>query len=147
MAEICFVFRDTPHSIFGKTKTPLQPNALAIRLQPNERIDLEIMTKQPGPGGMRLRRSVLDTSSINDSGETQHMPGAYERLLMDVVRGDQTLFMRGDEVEAAWSWVDPIIDSWAASEIKPEDYDSASDGPVAAFNLIAEQGHRWRIIQ
>ena len=66
---------------------------------------------------------------------------------MDVVRGDQTLFMRGDEVEAAWSWVDPIIESWATSELKPDDYDIASEGPTSAFNLIAEHGHRWRTIQ
>ena len=147
MAEICIVFRSAPHCIFGELDTPIHPNALAIRLQPDERIDFEIMTKQPGPGGMRLRRSVLDTSSEGLTDKSARMPDAYERLLMDVVRGNQTLFMRGDEVEEAWAWVDPIIDAWETSGVEPESYDIASEGPIGAFNLIAQSGHRWRSIQ
>ncbi len=149
MTEISFVFRQTPHSIFEELETPIKPNALVIRLQPNEGIDLEIMTKDPGPGGLRLRQSSLDTSieSVSEQGQSFRMPDAYERLLLDVVRGNQTLFMRGDEVEAAWSWVDPIIQAWQTSGEHPEQYDNASQGPSGAMELMAENGHRWRKIQ
>jgi glucose-6-phosphate 1-dehydrogenase len=74
------------------------------------------------------------------------MPDAYERLLMDVVRGDQTLFMRGDEVEAAWEWIDPIMDGWEKSGTKPETYDSNSEGPTASVEMMARSGRRWRKI-
>ncbi len=149
MTEITFVFRETPHSIFEELETPIKPNALVIRLQPNEGIDLEIMTKDPGPGGLRLRQSSLDMSieNIDDQDTSFRMPDAYERLLLDVVRGNQTLFMRGDEVEAAWRWVDPIIESWQASGESPEQYDNASQGPDGAMELMAENGRRWRRIQ
>ncbi|MGH1539331.1 MAG: glucose-6-phosphate dehydrogenase [Arenicella sp.] len=150
MTEITFVFRETPHSIFGELDTPIKPNALVIRLQPNEGIDLEIMTKDPGPGGLRLRQSSLDTSNESGkepAGQSFRMPDAYERLLLDVVRGNQTLFMRGDEVEAAWHWVDPIITAWQASGESPEQYDNASQGPPGAVDLMAASGRRWRRIQ
>lgn len=75
------------------------------------------------------------------------MPDAYERLLMDVVRGDQTLFMRGDEVEAAWQWIDPIIDAWQASGSKPEGYEPNSSGPISAIEMMARDGRRWREIE
>ena len=147
MAEISFAFRHAPHSIFGGLDTPIKPNAMVIRLQPDEGIDLEIMTKEPGPGGMRLRQSSLDTTFDRKAKTSFRMPGAYERLLLDVVRGDQTLFMRGDEVEAAWQWVDPIIEGWKAWGEQPEGYDIGSQGPAGAFELIAPGGHRWRTIE
>ena len=148
MTEITFVFRETPHSIFEDLETPIKPNALVIRLQPNEGIDLEIMTKDPGPGGLRFRQSSLDMAIESSIGESEfRMPDAYERLLLDVVRGNQTLFMRGDEVEAAWAWVDPIIQAWGASGQKPETYDTASQGPAGAMELMAADNRRWRRIQ
>ena len=147
MTEITFVFRETPHSIFGTLDTSIKPNALVIRLQPNEGIDLEIMTKDPGPGGLRLRQSSLDMSIAGSEEGSFRMPDAYERLLLDVVRGDQTLFMRGDEVEAAWKWIDPIIHAWQSSGESPELYDSGSQGPAAAMELMAESSRRWRKIQ
>ncbi len=151
MAEISFEFRHAPHSIFTGLDTPIKPNAMVIRLQPDERIDLEVMTKEPGPGGMRLRQSILDATfgggSNSQTDQGFRMPDAYERLLLDVVRGDQTLFMRGDEVEAAWCWVDSIIEGWALSGEVPETYEIASQGPAGAFELIAKTEHRWRTIQ
>ena len=148
MTEITFVFRETPHSIFEDLETPIKPNALVIRLQPNEGIDLEIMTKDPGPGGLRFRQSSLDMAIESSIDESEfRMPDAYERLLLDVVRGNQTLFMRGDEVEAAWAWVDPIIQAWGASGQKPETYDTASQGPAGAMELMAADNRRWRRIQ
>lgn len=145
LAEIVIVFKKAPHSIFTEVDTPIKPNELIIRLQPDEGIDLSIMTKEPGPGGFRLRSSSLDTTQEEDH-EEKHMPDAYERLLLDVVRGNQTLFMRGDEVEAAWQWIDPIINAWRASSEMPEPYDPYSEGPTSAVELIARDLKRWRVI-
>lgn len=146
MMEIAFVFRETPHSIFNELAPSIQPNYLVIRLQPNEGIDIEITTKEPGHGGMRLRNTVLETA--NSSGVGRSSPqDAYQRLLLDVVRGDQTLFMRGDEVEAAWAWIDPIIAAWKAHEQPLEAYPAMSDGPTSAERLMEESGRAWRKIQ
>ena len=92
---------------------PSRRTAWCIRLQPDEGVKLWLMIKDPGPGGMRLRHVPLDMSFAEAFGVRK--PDAYERLLMDVVRGNQTLFMRRDEVEAAWRWIDPILAAWAAS--------------------------------
>jgi len=101
--------------------------------------------KDPGPGGMRLANTNLDMSFADRlSVSGMRMPDAYERLLMDVIRGDQTLFMRGDEVEAAWTWVDPIIQRSRA--IKPSLYDAASSGPEDSLMLMHRDGRRWREI-
>ncbi len=83
------------------------PNQLVIRLQPDEGVKQWIMIKDPGPGGMRLRQVPLDMS-FAQSFDVRN-PDAYERLIMDVIRGNQTLFMRRDEVKAAWAWIDPIL--------------------------------------
>jgi glucose-6-phosphate 1-dehydrogenase len=146
MMEIAFIFKPTPHSIFGDLATPIHPNQLIIRLQPTEGIDFEIMTKEPGHGGMRLRPTVLNTSQIvNDN--NNHKQDAYQRLLLDVVRGDQTLFMRSDEVEAAWKWIDPIIAAWEQSGIPPETYDAGTEGPAGAIELMAKGRRRWRRVE
>lgn len=142
--EIAVVFKKPPHSVFGDLTTPITSNVLSIRLQPDEGLQMELMTKDPGPGGFRLHSTPLDVTFAEKLGEDFRMPDAYERLLMDVVRGDQTLFMRGDEVEAAWQWIDPIMESWEASGTKPETYDSGSEGPTAAVEMMAVSGRRWR---
>lgn len=146
MMEIAFIFKQTPHSIFGELATPIQPNQLIMRLQPTEGIYIELMTKEPGHGGMRLRSSLLDTSKESDS-VNKHKQDAYQRLLLDVVRGDQTLFMRSDEVEAAWKWVDPIIAAWEQSGSEPETYDTGSQGPAGSIELMARGKRRWRRIE
>jgi len=142
--EIAIVFKKPPHLVFGELSTPITQNVLSIRLQPDEGLQLELMTKDPGPGGFRLHSTPLDVTFAEKLDENFRMPDAYERLLMDVVRGDQTLFMRGDEVEAAWAWIDPIMESWQASGSKPETYDSHSEGPTAAVEMMAISGRRWR---
>lgn len=147
MTEITIVFKEPVHSVFGNTATPLAPNTLVIRLQPDEGLRLSIMTKEPGPGGFRLRPIALDMTFEEELGKDWHIPEAYERLLMDVVRGNQTLFMRGDEVEAAWRWIDPIIQAWQASGASPEAYDVGSDGPVGAVEMMARDRRRWREIK
>ena len=143
-SEIAVTFKEPPHSIFDEAEG-WRPNVLVIRLQPNEGMDLEVMIKEPGPGGMRLKRVPLDMSFAEALGEDgTDMPDAYERLIMDVIRGNQTLFMRGDEVEAAWAWVDPIIHGWEERETRPEPYDPGSSGPEAALMLMHRDGRRWR---
>jgi len=145
LSEIAVVFRDPPHSIFPKVED-LRGNALIIRLQPNEGITLRMTIKDPGPGGMRLTEVPLDMTFADALGGDGGMPEAYERLIMDVIRGDQTLFMRGDEVEAAWAWTDPIIQAWADSGNKPQQYDPGSAGPIDAYKLTGSDGHLWREI-
>ncbi|MEM6441290.1 MAG: glucose-6-phosphate dehydrogenase [Pseudomonadota bacterium] len=146
LSEIVVQFREAPHAIFPAAAGPQRPDALRIRLQPDEGIRLEMTIKDPGPGGMRLAPASLDMT-FADRLEAQGlgMPDAYERLMMDVIRGDQTLFMRGDEVEAAWAWVDPILAAWEDME-PPEPYDVGSSGPEGALRLIHADGRRWREI-
>ena len=102
--------------------------------------------KEAGPGGLRLAEVNLDMT-FADLHEGHAAPqDAYERLIMNVIRGDQMLFMRGDEVEAAWAWADPIIDGWEDAGLAPAPYDSGSSGPDDALMLLHRDGRRWREI-
>ena len=141
VSEIVVHFRTVPHSIFPGTAGPLEPNRLVLRLQPDEGVKLWLMIKYPGPGGLRLRHVPLDMSFAEAFGVRQ--PDAYERLLMDVVRGNPMLFMRRDEVEAAWQWIDPIIEAWENSGEAPRPYPAGSWGPSAAVSLIERDGRTW----
>ena len=143
-SEITVVFKDTPHSIFGE-EAGRHRNVLSIRLQPNEGITLGVTIKEPGPGGMRLIDVPLDMTFAETlkADEVEHVD-AYERLIMDVIRGNQTLFMRGDEVEAAWAWTDPIIEGWEARNDVPKPYDFGSTGPIAAHEMLRREGREWR---
>ncbi len=141
VSEIVVQYRALPFSIFPPVVAELQPNRLVIRLQPEEGMRLEMMTKEPGPGGMRLRLTGLDISFEKTFG--LRYPDAYERLLMDTVRGNATLFMRRDEVEAAWAWVEPILEAWAARPDNPRPYPAGSWGPTAAIALIERDGRTW----
>ncbi|MBT9245101.1 glucose-6-phosphate dehydrogenase [Gemmobacter fulvus] len=146
-SEIAIIFKEPPHSIFDDAKG-WHENVLVIRLQPNEGMNLSVMIKEPGPGGMRLTQVPLDMSFAEALGEDgADIPDAYERLIMDVIRGNQTLFMRGDEVEAAWAWTDPIIEGWEARDDKPRGYDAGSSGPEDALMLMHRDGRRWREIR
>ena len=146
-SEIAVVFKETPHSIFGE-EAGRHRNILSIRLQPNEGMELGVTIKEPGPGGMRLVDVPLDMTFSEALGpDAEDVPDAYERLIMDVIRGDQTLFMRGDEVEAAWAWTDPIIAGWEARGDVPQQYDSGSSGPEDALMLMHRDGRKWREIK
>ena len=142
VSEIVVQFRPIPHSIFGEEAGAISSNRLVIRLQPDEGVRMQVMIKDPGPGGMRLRQVPLDMSFAKAF--KVRNPDAYERLIMDVIRGNQTLFMRGDEVEAAWAWTDPIIQGWEARNDVPKPYDSGSDGPTDAFELMRRDQRQWR---
>ena len=118
-----------------------EPNRLVIQLQPDEGMRLHMTAKEPGPGGIRLQPVSLD---LNYTETFQRpSPDAYERLLMDVVRGNPTLFMRRDEVEAAWAWVEPILIGWQQSERGPRRYPAGTNGPTAATTLIERDGRTW----
>ncbi|WP_347267600.1 glucose-6-phosphate dehydrogenase [Paracoccus sp. (in: a-proteobacteria)] len=146
-SEIVVTFKEPPHSIFDDGGSQ-RANQLVIKLQPNEGMDLTVMIKEPGPGGMRLVQVPLDMSFADALGaEGTDMPDAYERLIMDVIRGNQTLFMRGDEVEAAWAWTDPIIAAWEHGTKRPEPYDPGSSGPEEALRLLHRDNRRWREIR
>jgi glucose-6-phosphate 1-dehydrogenase len=146
-SEIAIAFREPPHAIFDQQEG-WKENVLSIRLQPNEGINLRVMIKEPGPGGMRLTDVPLDMSFATALGANgADIPDAYERLIMDVIRGNQTLFMRGDEVEAAWAWTDPAIAAWQAAGDRPRPYDPGSSGPEDALMLMHRDGRRWRDIR
>jgi glucose-6-phosphate 1-dehydrogenase len=146
-SEITVVFKPLGHTIFDGDERAHR-NILSIRLQPNEGIDLTVTIKEPGPGGMRLVDVPLDMTFADALGEeAREAPDAYERLIMDVIRGNQTLFMRGDEVEAAWEWVDPIIAGWERRNDVPKLYDPGSSGPNDALVLLQRDGRRWRDIR
>ncbi|MDF3035370.1 MAG: zwf2 [Paucimonas sp.] len=140
LAEIVVRFKPLPHSIFAQSASS-QPNCLVIRLQPDEGLQLNLMAKIPGDG-MRLKPVELEL----DFRETFKMPRmeAYERLLLDVLRGQLTLFMRSDELEAAWEWVEPILKYWEEEEVEPMPYTSGTWGPAAASALIGRDGLQWR---
>jgi glucose-6-phosphate 1-dehydrogenase len=145
-SEIVVVFKDAPHSIFGP-EAGTHRNVLTIRLQPNEGITMRVTIKEPGPGGMRLVDVPLDMSFAEALGpDAEDVPDAYERLIMDVIRGNQTLFMRGDEVEAAWAWTDPIIEGWQKRGEVPKPYEPGTSGPEDALMLMHRDGRKWREI-
>lgn len=141
VSEIVVAFEPIPHSIFGEDAGGVVANRLVIRLQPDEGVKLWIMIKDPGPGGMRLKHVPLDMSFAQAFGGRN--PDAYERLLMDVVRGNPTLFMRRDEVDAAWRWVDPILAAWRGKGDAPKPYTSGTWGPSASVALIERDGRTW----
>ncbi len=139
-SEIIITFKDRPHDIFSNSRDGTilgQPNRLIIRLQPSEGLRLQMTSKQPGPGGMRLFPSDLNLSF--DETFEERLPDAYERLLMDTARGNQTLFMRVDEVLAAWEFIDPILA--LAKAQTPESYKPGSMGPTG--DLLQADGRSW----
>ncbi len=140
-SEIVIYFNHVPHAIFPDQKSDPVSNKLVIRLQPDEYINFQMITKVPGPGGYRLKPVNLNLSLADEFEE--RFPDAYERLLMDVVRGNPTLFMRSDEVEAAWHWVESLMESWEASNLPLHHYPAGSQGPSEAHTLIARDGREW----
>ncbi|ATR85770.1 glucose-6-phosphate dehydrogenase [Pseudomonas defluvii] len=136
-SQIVIQFKPVPHQLFEGAQT----NQLLIQLQPDERISLQMMTKSPGKG-MRLEPVELNLNLAQVFGQTRRWE-AYERLLLDVLEGDSTLFMRRDEVEAAWAWIDPILNGWQEYFQAPRPYHAGTNGPDQAHSLLAHQGREW----
>ena len=139
--EIVVRFKAIPHSIFAATTLP---NELVISIQPKENIHLSVMAKVPGLGqdGIKLRSVPLDIS-MPDAFAGPKRRIAYERLLLDLIHGDQTLFVRRDEVEAQWQWIDAIRACWASEGLKPQSYTAGSNAPPSAIALIERDGRSW----
>ncbi|WP_380873355.1 glucose-6-phosphate 1-dehydrogenase [Sphingomonas sp. DBB INV C78] len=143
-SEIIIQFRPVPHSMFAERGGRLHANKLVIRLQPEEEISLMVMAKEPGLDreGVRLREVPLDLSLTTAfAGARRRI--AYERLLLDLIEGDPTLFVRRDEVEAQWEWVDAIRDGWTANGMTPKSYPAGTWGPSAAIALTERDGVSW----
>jgi glucose-6-phosphate 1-dehydrogenase len=142
--EIYIQFKEVPHSIFAARGATTKPNKLIIGLQPEETIRMMMMAKMPGLDrqGIRLREVPLDLGLANAFADRRRRI-AYERLLLDLIEGDPTLFVRRDEVEAQWEWIDRIRASWADAGIAPNSYTAGTWGPSAAIALTERDGVTW----
>jgi glucose-6-phosphate 1-dehydrogenase len=144
-SEVVIYFKRQPHNLFGDSFSQLPPNKLVIRLQPEEGVEVTVMNKVPGltsTGGMDLQKSKLDLSFSEEFAD-QRIADAYEKLLLEVMIGNQALFVRRDEVEQAWTWVDSIINAWNNSNEGPEHYQAGTWGPVSSIGLLAKEGRSW----
>jgi glucose-6-phosphate 1-dehydrogenase len=140
LSEIAITFEDVPHSIYERPDSVHALNRLVIQLQPDESITLSVLAKSPGEG-MRLKPVGLSLD-FSDAFKARQLD-AYERLLTDVVKGNLTLFMRRDELDAAWGWIDPIRQAWLQHDEAPKGYTAGSWGPAAASSLIGRDGFAW----
>jgi glucose-6-phosphate 1-dehydrogenase len=141
VTEIAITFKKPPHSLFNAPDGGISPNVLAVRVQPDEGIALRFTTKEPGNATI-LRDVAMDFRYGTSFGS--NTPEAYERLLLDAMRGDATLFTRRDEVEEQWSFIDPIFEVWRQQAVAPPLYSGGSWGPEQADDLLARDGRRWR---
>ena len=142
--EIFIQFKCVPHSMFASRGATTKANKLVISIQPEENIRLMVMAKTPGldRDGIRLREVPLDIDIPNAFADKRRRI-AYERLLLDLVEGDPTLFVRRDEVEAQWQWIDGVRAAWAEAGVTPQDYSAGSSGPRAANALTTKDGVDW----
>ncbi|QIQ20953.1 glucose-6-phosphate dehydrogenase [Zophobihabitans entericus] len=141
-SEVVVYFKRPALNLFESSYTELPQNKLTIRLQPDEGVDIEILNKVPGlENNHKLQTTKLDLS-FNEAFR-QHIADAYERLLLEVMRGNQVLFVHRDEIEAAWKWVDSIINAWASEHEAPKPYQAGTWGPVASVALITKDGRSW----
>ncbi|QHC36064.1 glucose-6-phosphate dehydrogenase [Komagataeibacter xylinus] len=138
-SEIVIQFKSAPCSIFANKP---EPNRLIIRIQPDEGVMLSVSTKDPTPtDSLALRQADINIEF--EKAFNIRYPDAYERLLLDVVRGDPILFIRRDEVAAAWRWIDPIEQGWRENKAPLEPYAAGTWGPEGACNLLSQSGHLW----
>ena len=142
MSEIVIQFKPAPHNIFADVGAALAPNTLLIKLQPDEKITLTLMHKRPGVNQTQLGEVGLNLSVGEAFGQGRRRI-AYERMLLDVLRDNSALFVRRDEVEASWKWIDGIIEGWRATGHQCKPYSAGSWGPTAAIALTERRGHSW----
>ena len=145
--EIVIQFKPVPHSIFDRDdRGEVQANRMIIELQPEEDISLTVMNKRPGLDQRMQLQPIQMSLSWGVDGKSVHPPRrriAYERLLLDAMAGDSTLFVRRDEAEQAWKWVDEVAEAWAESGLKPDEYVAGTWGPNSADMLMARTGRDW----
>ena len=145
VSEVVIYFKRQPHNLFGDSFKNLPPNKLVIRLQPDEGVEITVMNKVPGltsSGSMDLQKSKLNLS-FSEAFADERIPDAYEKLLLEVMLGNQALFVRRDEIEQAWKWVDSILEAWKNSNEPPEPYQAGTWGPVDSIGLLARENRSW----
>lgn len=143
LTEIVIHFKNMPHNIFKDSYDTLPANVLTIRMQPREGVEVQVLNKVPGLGEhMTLQETKLDLS-FSETFKDARIADAYERLLLEALLGDQSLFVRRDEVEGAWKWVDGIFEAWDATGNKPLPYPAGTWGPEASEHLLAKDGREW----
>jgi glucose-6-phosphate 1-dehydrogenase len=141
--EIVVYFKQLPHNIFKDSFHELPPNKLIIHLQPNEGVEIEMLNKIPGiDEHIKLQKTKLDLS-FSDTFKKSQIFSGYEKLILEAMRGNPTLFLSREEIEQAWTWVDSIQDAWHYYNDSPKPYSAGSWGPVAAVALIARDGRAW----
>lgn len=143
-SEIVIQFNEVPHAIFNDQMRSGTANRLVIKLHPEEGIRLYLLNKVPGLDDAEPLEVVALNLSLSDVFTNRRVPDAYERLLYDVIRANSTLFMRADQVEAAWQWVDGIAAGWKAGKQRPVPYMAGSWGPSESIALIARDGRNWQ---
>jgi glucose-6-phosphate 1-dehydrogenase len=144
-SEVVIYFKRQPHNLFSGSFATLPQNKLVIRLQPDEGVEITVMNKVPGltsTGSMDLQKSKLNLS-FSEEFESNRIADAYEKLLLEVMIGNQALFVRRDEIEQAWSWVDSIKSAWDASNEPPASYQAGTWGPVSSIALLAREDRSW----
>ena len=142
-SEIVVHFKEQPHNIFKDSYSDLPANKLTIRLQPDEGVELQMMNKIPGIATqMKIHENKLDLS-FSETYNNERVVDAYERLMLEIINGNQSLFVRRDEVEQAWTWADGIIEAWQETDEKPKPYAAGSWGPVSSISLIARDDRQW----
>ena len=141
--EIVVYFKQLPHNIFKDSFRDLPPNKLIIHLQPNEGVEIEMLNKIPGiDENIKLQKTKLDLS-FSDHFKKNSIFGGYEKLILEALRGNPTLFLSREEIEQAWAWIDSIQDAWAHNNATPRPYPAGSWGPVASVALLARDGRAW----
>ena len=143
LTEIAVHLKRTPQALFArKPDEEMDPNVIALRLQPNEGITVTFGAKRPG---FEMQTATVDMDFCYQSGFGVESPDAYEMLLLDVMQGDATLFIRGDEAEHQWRLITPIQEAWASSGLpKPASYEAGTEGSAESNELLSRNGHRWR---
>ncbi|MCX7083817.1 MAG: glucose-6-phosphate dehydrogenase [Methylococcales bacterium] len=141
--EIVVYFKQLPHNIFKDSFRELPPNKLIIHLQPNEGVEIEMLNKIPGiDEHIKLQKTRLDLS-FSDTFKESRIFGGYEKLVLEAMRGNPTLFLSREEIEQAWTWVDSIQNAWHHYKDAPKPYSAGTWGPVASVALIARDGRAW----
>jgi glucose-6-phosphate 1-dehydrogenase len=142
-SEVVIQFKALPHNIFQASYRKLPANRVIIKLQPDEGVEIEVLNKVPGLGkGVHLQKSTLDLS-FSETFKSVRIPDAYERLLLEAMQANPALFIRRDEVEQAWTWIDSIQQAWRGLEEPPKPYPAGSWGPPASLALLSRDGREW----
>src|SRR5829696_1231106 len=143
VTEIAVTLKPVPHLAFqGQGSIGVQPNQIILAMQPNEGVSISLGAKIPGS---RMRIRPVNMEFLYGTSFLSQSPEAYERLILDAMRGDATLFTRNDEVEAQWRIIDPILEAWEKDERPLPTYPAGSHGPEEAASILAP-GHHWRAI-